>query len=325
MLVIGYFSLMAWSPVSEFVIPGVSPTLVRHLKAGQYQSVSKILQMTQDPIPQNTSMEIIRMIIGIELSPGDAIAQERIKVLVTKPDLDESCLMVQAAIGKNRHLEFLPIYRDYCRLALLQSNGTTNPLEWQDLERKFFQLQNHWPNDLRTYAFLAYLASMRADYQTAFDQAKQGLKVISDHPGSSSGTIRSELLQEKMKSQFQLGTVAQRRDRHQSALEFYQSCLSDVRLFQATEIEALKNPECHFRIMQLELLSEIGLGDIKTDLLKYDEALSKYRSAQALLDQNQELFRLNESYEKFRSDLDLRIRRLSELDKASGLINLNSN
>jgi hypothetical protein len=72
-------------------------------------------------------------------------------------------------------------------------------------------------------------------------------------------------------------------------------------------------------------LSEIGVGDIKTDQLKYDEALAKYLSGEALLDQNQELFRQNESYEKFRSDLDLRIRRISELDKSSGLINLNSN
>jgi hypothetical protein len=72
-------------------------------------------------------------------------------------------------------------------------------------------------------------------------------------------------------------------------------------------------------------LSEIGVGDIKTDQLKYDEALAKYLSGESLLDQNQELFRQNESYEKFRSDLDLRIRRISELDKSSGLIHLNSN
>ena len=59
--------------------------------------------------------------------------------------------------------------------------------------------------------------------------------------------------------------------------------------------------------------------------MKYDEALAKYLSGEALLDQNHELFRQNESYEKFRSDLDLRIRRISELDKSSGLIHLNSN
>ena len=322
-----YLILMAWRPVpvSELAIPGVSNTLLQSLKAGQYQSVSKLLESDENASSQATSMEIIRMIVEIELSPGNVLAQDRINQLVKKPDLDESCLMIQGAIGKNRHLEFLPVYRDYCRLALLQSKGTTNPLEWQDLERRFFHLQNQWPDDLRTYGFLAYLASMRSDYQTAFDQADQGLKVISSHPGASSDAIRGDLLEAKIKSRFQLGTVAQRSDHHQSALELYELCLKDVRLFQSTENEALKNPACRFRIIQLELLSEIGVGDIKTDQLKYDEALAKYLSGEALLDQNHELFRWNESYEKFRSDLDLRIRRISELDKSSGLINLNSN
>ena len=324
---IGYLSLMAWrpAPVSEMVIPGVSNTLIEPLKSGQYALVAKLLESGENDSSQATSMEIIRMIVGIELSPGNVLAQERINQLVKKPDLDESCLMIQGAIGKNRHLEFLPVYRDYCRLALLQSKGTTHPLEWQDLERRFFHLQNQWPDDLRTYGFLAYLASMRSDYQTAFDQADQGLKMISSHPGASSGAIRGDLLQEKIKSRFQLGTVAQRSDHHESALELYELCLKDVRLFQSTENEALKNPACRFRIIQLELLSEIGVGDIKTDQLKYDEALAKYLSGESLLDQNQELFRQNESYEKFRSDLDLRIRRISELDKSSGLIHLNSN
>jgi len=322
-----YLSLMAWrpAPVSELAIPGVSNTLLQSLKAGQYALVAKLLESGENASSQATSMEIIRMIVEIELSPGNVMAQERINQLVKKPDLDESCLMIQGAIGKNRHLEFLPVYRDYCRLALLQSKGTINPLEWQDLERRFFHLQNQWPDDLRNYGFLAYLASMRSDYQTAFDQADQGLKAISIHPGASSNAIRGDLLQAKIKSRFQLGTVAQRSDHHQSALELYELCLNDVRLFQNTENEAMKNPACRFRIIQLELLSEIGVGDIKTDQLKYDEALAKYLSGEALLDQNQELFRQNESYEKFRSDLDLRIRRISELDKSSGLINLNSN
>lgn len=164
-----------------------------------------------------------------------------------------------------------------------------------------------------------------ADYQTVYEQSLQGLKVLDSQPGRDVGTIRSDLIQHKIKSRFQLAAEAQKNDRPQFAMELYQACLDDIRFFKVKDSRGQIDPETLFPMMELEILSEIGIGDIKTDQLKYDEALEKYKSVQAMLKRDLELFVKNGLYEKFNSNLELRIQRIGGLEKASGLINPNSN
>jgi len=322
---LSYQFMANWLTESKLSIPNVSAGIIRDLKRGEYKSAFRALQRSEAPETNSTARDLIRMISWNESSPGDVNAEELLKNLVTRPDLDSSCRIVKDAIGKNRHLDFILIYREYCRLAQLQQKGIAQPLEWQDLERQFYQFNQNWPNDIRPYGFLIYLASMRADYQTVYEQSLQGLKVLDSQPGRDVGTIRSDLIQHKIKSRFQLAAEAQKNDRPQFAMELYQACLDDIRSFKVKDSRGQINPESLFPMMELEILSEIGIGDIKTDQLKYDEALEKYKSVQAMLKRDLELFVKNGLYEKFNSNLELRIQRIGGLEKASGLINPNSN
>jgi len=309
-LVIGLFQFQKYVFQTELVqVPGVSSELVRLIGKQQYSKASSIIESLPSDQPPSTELEIMRLIVWSNTNPSDEKSFQSTISLVSRENLDEALLHVRNAIGPDRQLDFLPLFRDLCRLNNSeQRKEKVAPLDWQNLERRFFDIQNKWPEDLRYPYYLAILAAKRSDYQAAEIHVDRALDLFQKSRVAGNFKIRDDLRNKKISYQYQAATELQKANQPSDAFQKYMSCYTLINRFRREmQDQAPAATDTQKLWLELEITSVIGLGDCLTDQNKHNEATTEYKKALQLVDQNEAFLAEQGLLENLRLQLNLRL------------------
>lgn len=317
---IGLFLNFSTDGPSMPVIPGVEAAVVSAFLDKDMPAALALLNRSSTTAPPNASRDLLHLIAWIEARPDDVQGSERLKALVLKPDLERAVSQVQGVVGENRHLDFLLIYRDYCRLAGDANNNPPGNLEWQNLERRFLAMIEKWPNDIRPYGFAAHMASMRSDHVTAIHQAKKGLALLDKTPALADSRIREELLSRLVNDSYSLGFRHLKDDDLQSAETEFRNCLDTI--VQSRKLATGGNfahvPDGFLDLFEVQ--SHIGIGDCLFGTPQHSQAAFHFESASELLKRNAGKTAVKPSLAGLEEGLRRRFEAFENRDPSSGLV-----
>ena len=281
-----YFSRTELESTPAVSLPGVSASVIQLLANNEFGQSLADLQSQPVPHPEASTHRLIaEMIAQIELQPDSPQANELIKQIMQRSDLDKAVAQVTAAIGPGRHLDFLPLYRDFL---LLQNRATEEPasvgqVEWQNLESRFLGHQEKWPDEIRVAALLAHLASMRTDYPAALAQIGRAIELTDKQGFGREDDLAVDLHYRQISYNYLLGAEKQRNNLTEEATSYYDAAIRGIHEFQKLHPKAAEKPDVAVFLAQTEVMSIIGLGDVQTDRTQYKEANSLYQNALNLL------------------------------------------
>jgi serine/threonine protein kinase len=306
-------------------LPGVRPEAVQALQKQDYASVLNLLAPDTATADENgekssTIRDLIRLIASIESNPGNASAEDQVKDMILRPDLNESIAKIQGLIGENRHLDFLPAFRDYCRLTNDLANNPGGNIEWQNLERRFMQLIEKWPTDIRYYGFTAHMASMRSDFNAARNHVTRALEILKTMPPVQFDAARNDFALRKV---FYSHTIGMRKLSENLAAEaipeLNQSldAIRDIRQSAGDDILAVDPVG---RLEYLEIVNRLGLADSLFELRQYDRANAGYSEILDLLKKYEGSSQVAQAKEQLESGIRIRQDRIRSIDPISGLL-----
>ena len=258
----------------------------------------------------------------IESKPGDPLAEELIKDLILKPDLDEAISQVHGLIRDNRHLDFLLFFRDYCKLA---DDAVRNPmgnLEWQNLESRFRRLIDKWPSDVRLYGFTSHMASMRTDFVTARELTDQGQRVIENMPSDRYRGVLNDLKQRSILFSHSIGMARLKENDPRQALEELNRSLSDIRKLRESSKTDIKTLDPNGTLDYIEILNGLGLADALNDLGEFDKAIAQYTEVAKLIGKYAASPTVANERAKLEEEIEIRQGQLRSIDARSGLLQI---
>ncbi|MBI1325023.1 protein kinase [bacterium] len=303
-------------------IPGVRSDLIEAFRSGDFVTTLRLVG-TDRPSPNaetNTVEDLIRLISMIESNPGNPEAEEQIKDLTLRPDLDESVAQLQGVIGENRHLDFLPAFRDYCRLSNDLANNPGGNLEWQNLERRFLRLIEKWPADIRYHGFTAHMASMRSDYVAAKKHVSDALNILDKMPPDDFRTVRNDLRTRLVLYSHTIGMKLLKDDKPAEAKPELESSLSAIRQLRDSAGDDIRSVDSEGRLDYLQIVNRIGLADVQFELQDYDAANAQYEDALSLLKKYASSPWVAVQKAQLEGSIQQRQDRIRSLDPDSGLI-----
>lgn len=309
-----------WPVGPDLVIDGVSAQEIQSLRAGHFAEAWQLFKNTQTE-NASTTHELLKFVAWATAEPENPQAQELMKSLVPKADLDNAIVQARAVLGQNRHLDFIPLFRDYCQVAnrWTQTGQPVSDLEWQGLERRFIVLQKQWPEDMRLAGFLAYFASMRSDFKTALSQVEKGLKIASDAQLRLDDPAVVDLLKRRVQySQLEAASL-QSHDQPAASLHEYLRTLEYLKDFRKSFSQNQPDPELRSFLDELEIVVILGIGDVQTDLNQLEEAILKFHEARNLIHQNESDIMNAESLSRLRDQVEIRLKTLENVI-SNGLI-----
>lgn len=306
LLLVGLFQWQRYSVGPQpLPVPGVSSTLVQLVGRKDYARAANIIAQAPASQAESAEMEIIRLIVWSVTNPSDEKAFLTIASLVRRDNLDDAMQNVRNAIGPDRQLDFLPLFRDLCRLNdLEQRKEKVAPLDWQNLERRFFETQGKWPEDMRFPYYLAALAAKRDDFQSAEIHIDRALDLFQKSLVSNNRKVRDDLRNKKISYQFQAATELQKANQPDDAYTKYQNCQNLISQYRQEMQQQV--PAKPLEWLEIEISTIIGQGDCLTDKAKHTEAAVEYQKAQEMVDQNEAFLAEQGSLENLRIQLNNR-------------------
>lgn len=305
-------------------IAGVEPAVIRATIARDYPAALRLLNASpageQPTSTPNTARDLLRLIAWIESKPGDPQAEELLKTLIERRDLDEAISQIHGLTSENRHLDFLPAYRDYCKLSSESARNPAGNLEWQNLESRFRRLIDKWANDVRLYGFTAHMASMRADFVTARDLAEQGLKTLREFPTDKYRNVRDDLTRRTILYSHSIGMARLKGNDPRSAIPELERSLSEIDNLRKTAEPDFESIDPDGTIDYIEILNGLGLADSLTDLHQYDKAMARYGEVSRRIRELADSQLIDRDRQRLEQEIRIRQERLRSLDKQSGLI-----
>ncbi len=303
-------------------LPGVEARVVQAFRAGDYGTTLKLVGTApkQSGAATNTVEDLIRLIALIESNPGNPEAEERIKDLTLRPDLNESIALLQGVIGENRHLDFLPAFRDYCRLANDLAKNPGGNLEWQNLERRFLRLIEKWPADIRFYGFTAHMASMRSDFVAARDHVIEALKILDKMSPEVFRSARNDLRMRLVLYSHTIGMNRLKANALAEAIPELELSLATIRQIRVTTGDDIRSVDAEGRLELLDILNRLGLADVRFELREYDAANAQYENVSKLLQKYADSPQISVKKAQLETSIQARQDRIRSLDPSSGLI-----
>lgn len=304
-------------------IPGIDPVVIQATIDSDFATALNLLGTRPKSGESSSTVEsLLRLLAWIESKPGDPLAEELIKDLILKPDLDEAISQVHGLIGENRHLDFLLVFRDYCKLA---DDAVRNPmgnLEWQNLESRFRRLIDKWPSDVRLYGFTSHMASMRTDFVTARELTDQGQRVIENMPSDSYRGVLNDLKQRSILFSHSIGIARLKENDPRTALEELNRSLSDIRKLRESSKTDIKTLDPNGTLDYIEILNGLGLADARTDLGEFDKAIAQYTEVAKLIGKYAESPTVASERAKLEEVIEYRQGQLRSMDARSGLLQI---
>ncbi len=304
-------------------IPGVEPAVIQATIDNDFASALRLLGTSpvngEEP---STVKSLLRLLAWIESKPGDPQAEELIKSLILKPDLDEAISLIHGLIGENRHLDFILVFRDYCKLSDDAARNPMGNLEWQNLESRFRRLIDKWPGDVRLYGFTSHMASMRTDFVTARDLADRGLTVLAKMPSYTYRSVRDDLRLRSILFSHSIGIARLSENDPKAAHAELSRSLTDIRKLRESPETNLAAMDPKGTIDYIEILNGLGMADAHTDLREFDKAISKYAEVAILIDKYSASPTVASDKARLEQVIESRQLQLRSLDSDSGLLQL---
>lgn len=271
-------------PSQGIIVEGISAAELKYLKNQQFGDALTSFR-NNPPSSPDTMRDLLKYAAWIKTDPSNPDAQELMKSLIPRADFDQAMMKAEAVLGKNEELDFIAVYRDYCAVANrpVESGGKPTDLEWQRVEQRFLTLQQQWPDDIRLAGFLAYFASMRSDFKMAVQQAEKGLALAEKSGIHVTDAAYLDLLQRKIQYCQLEAASLQAKDQPQEAQVLYSKTLDSIKIMRQSRPESQLGPELKSFLADIEVISNIGLGDVLMDLKRTDESLRQFEATAVLL------------------------------------------
>lgn len=298
------------APTSAIAIPGVSSKVVASVRQRQIQEAFQHLQQQPASLSNTTAAEIMRLIIWSEARPADPTSFQLITPLMLAPDLDFATNQVLAAIGPHRQLDFLPLFRDFCRLNDFEKKGEkVASLDWLSMERRFFDLSRKWPEDFRIQYYLATLAAKRADFEAAGLHINQAIELLNKTPAAANRVVRDDFLKNRITWLFNQAAATQKANQPDQALMLYTECYNAI---ETCPDRDTMNENTKQAMNELQISSALGQGDCFTDKFNYPTALKQYRLALDLINLHESELLKTGSLERLRTGIEIRMNQVQK-------------
>ncbi|MFM1801102.1 MAG: Serine/threonine-protein kinase StkP, partial [Planctomycetota bacterium] len=321
LLLLVFIGWSIWPKADEISVSGLTPLESRLMRDHQFADALAVFRRTSSDQDESTVRDLLYFVSWVETEPDNPLAEEEMKALISRTDLDSALVQANGLIGSNRHLDFIPLYRDFCQVSMIyqKSPELISGLEWQNLERRFSELQKKWPEDIRLAGFLSYFASMRSDYLTGSKQARNGIEIAerSSHP------LDEEVIRDLRKREIQYhqlyAATLQTEDRPVEARKYYLETLDKIQQMRGMYHQMADKVLMAF-LAEIEIIVSIGIGDVLADLNQLKEANSQFVESKKLLNRYDDSLLDSQLAASLIDSLNLRLNALSDYEIGTSAI-----